>query len=307
MHVTGTVILDRNFKEVETLKFSSPGEFRFKEKIEKQLRQKYPDLEELPVERKEKMLEKFRDKKFFPDFYLHNSALTRLAIKQSVSQDVLIIQAIANIQELDKAANLLVKRLREWYGWYFPEFAFRMTDNEKFTELVVSKKREELQKEIHLKETMGADLDKTQVEEILLLARQVQELYQLRKKHEDYLHQTMKTHCPNILELAGVTIGARLLELGKGLKHIALLPSSTIQLLGAEKALFRHLKTGARSPKYGVIINHPFVQKAKREDKGKMARKLADKLSLCARLDYFKGEFKALDYRRELEGELEKS
>ena len=115
----------------------------------------------------------------------------------------------------------------------------------------------------------------------------------------------MTKYCPNLLELAGATIAARLIELGKGLKHLALLPASTVQLLGAEKALFRHLKTGSRSPKYGVIINHPLIQKAPRDKRGKAARMLADKLSLCARLDFFKGEFKALDYRIELEGKLQ--
>jgi nucleolar protein 56 len=114
----------------------------------------------------------------------------------------------------------------------------------------------------------------------------------------------MGKYCPNLLELAGATIAARLIELGKGLKHLALLPASTVQLLGAEKALFRHLKTGSRSPKYGVIINHPLIQSAPRDKRGKASRMLADKLSLCARLDYFKGEFKAPDYRKELEAKL---
>ena len=114
----------------------------------------------------------------------------------------------------------------------------------------------------------------------------------------------MKTYCPNLLELAGVTIGAKLIELGKSLKHLALLPASTIQLLGAEKALFRHIKTGARSPKYGVIHAHSLIQKVNRDRKGKAARTLADKLSLCCRLDFFKGEFKANEYREELEETL---
>ena len=153
---------------------------------------------------------------------------------------------------------------------------------------------------------MGADLAEVHLKEIKLLAADVQNLYKLRKQHELYLQKVMKEHCPNLLELGGVTIGAKLIELGKGLKNIALLPASTIQLLGAEKALFRHIKTGSKSPKYGVIINHPIIQNAGREQKGKASRMLADKLSLCARLDYFKGEFKASQYRKELEKKLGK-
>ena len=111
----------------------------------------------------------------------------------------------------------------------------------------------------------------------------------------------MKKYCPNVLELAGVTIGAQLLELAKSLRRMAFLPASTIQLLGAEKALFRHLKTGSRSPKYGVIFQHPLIQNTKRSKRGKKARQLADKLSICAKLDFFKGEFLAKEYRKELE------
>jgi len=114
----------------------------------------------------------------------------------------------------------------------------------------------------------------------------------------------MKKYCPNLLELGGITISAKLIELGRSVKHLAMLPASTIQLLGAEKALFRHIKMGNKSPKHGVIINHPIVQKAGRKEKGKAARMLADKLSLCARLDFFKGEFKAKEYREELEKKL---
>jgi nucleolar protein 56 len=178
-----------------------------------------------------------------------------------------------------------------------------MADNAKFAELVAQKNKAELLKELKLsaEESMGANLGAEDLEEVKSLAESIGILYQLRHRHEAYLQQVMSKYCPNLLELAGATIGAKLLELGRGLKSLALLPASTIQLLGAEKALFRHIKTGAKSPKYGVIINHPLVQKCKHEDKGKVARALADKLSLCARLDYFKGEFKAPEYREELE------
>ena len=160
------------------------------------------------------------------------------------------------------------------------------------------------EKDLQIKETMGADLDKIHLDEMKLLAEQITQCFSLRKKHQEYLQEVMSTYCPNLLELAGATIGAGLIDLGKSLKRLALLPASTIQLLGAEKALFRHIKTGSRSPKHGIILNHPLVQKAKRDEKGKAARMLADKLSLCCRLDFFKGELKAKEYRKELEGKL---
>ena len=285
-NILGTFLFDENNRSLEELKI------------------KRKELPLLPTERWPQALALFKDKKYYAQFYQKNLELTKKALKGAVSEDLLIIQTIANIQELDKITNLLTKRLREWYSWYLPELSEKITAHEKFVQLVTEKSKEELLQELGEKESMGGEISLTHVEEMKLLAQEILELYQLRQRHELYLEGVMKVYCPNFLELAGVNIGAKLLELGKSLKHLAMLPASTIQLLGAEKALFRHIKTGARSPKYGVIINHPLVQKAPRELKGKAARILADKLSLCARLDYFKGEFKAPEYKRELEQTL---
>ncbi len=299
-NLIGTFVFDQKLKLIDSIPFKTLKDYENRGKAESTLKKKH-NAELLPTEKIPQVLPLFKDKKYFSQFYEINLQLTKQAIKESVNEDQLIIQAISNINELDKAANLLTKRMREWYSLYFPEFSESISNPEKFVELAAAKSRKELLQEIGQDETMGADLEKIHLDEIMLLAKEIGNLYQLRKKHEDYLKKVMQAYCPNFQELAGTTIGARLIELGKGLKHLALLPASTIQLLGAEKALFRHIKTGAKSPKYGVIINHPIVQEAKKEEKGKAARTLADKLSLCARLDYFKGEFKAKEYRKELE------
>jgi nucleolar protein 56 len=262
-------------------------------------------FEQLPNEKVNEILKQFKDKKYFSEFYNQNLEITKKGIKESVSEDWLIIQAMANVSELDKINNVLIKRLREWVGLYLPEFEHSMHNQEKFVELVIEKNKEELMKEMKIKESMGADLEDVHLKEVKLLAKEIKQLQLLRKEHENYLEKIMSKYCPNILELAGTTIGAKLIELGRSLKHLAMLPASTIQLLGAEKALFRHIKTGDRSPKYGIIFQHPFIQKAERKLRGKAARILADKLSLCARLDYFKGEFKAKEYREELDRKLE--
>jgi nucleolar protein 56 len=282
------------------------GEFVLDEKFQLVKSKDKKKLEEVPKDKLSKVLGLFKDKKYYSDFYQKNLELTKKGIKESVSEDLLIIQAIASINELDKINNILIKRLREWVGLYLPEFEHSMQNQEKFVELVLEKNKKELLELIKLKENncMGADLDEVHLKEIKLLAKEIKELQGLRKKHENYLEKVMSKYCPNILELAGVTIGAKLIELGRSLKHLAMLPASTVQLLGAEKALFRHIKTGSRSPKYGVIFQHPLIQKADRKSKGKAARMLADKLSLCARLDFFKGEFKAKEYKKILEEKL---
>ncbi|MEK6809543.1 MAG: NOP5/NOP56 family protein [Nanoarchaeota archaeon] len=295
-NILGTFVFDEKLTIIDSLPFKSIGEYKHKENSEAKLQKKH-NAKPLPKEKLLQALLTFKDTKYYPDFYLKNLELTKEGLKHSVNEDNLIMQAIANINELDKISNTMSKRLREWYSLYYPELSEEIENHEKYVELVLQQERNQ--------KTFGADLDSSDVDEMKLLAERIVSLYELRKQHELYLQKIMKNYCPNLLELAGATIAARLIELGKGLKHLALLPASTLQLLGAEKALFRHLKTGSRSPKYGVIINHPLIQNAKREHKGKAARMLADKLSLCARLDYFKGEFKAPDYKKELEEKLQ--
>ena len=294
-NILGTFVLDEKNTIVDSIMFKSLQEYQHKETAEAKLQSKHR-AQPLPKEKLLQALLLFKDAKYYQDFYQKNLELTKAGLKNAVNEDNLITQAIANINELDKIANTMSKRLREWYSLYYPELSEETEDHEKYAELVLEQER--------VQGSFGADLSEFDLEEMKLLAGRIISIYALRKQHELYLEKIMIKYCPNLLELAGATIAARLIELGKGLKHLALLPASTVQLLGAEKALFRHLKTGSRSPKHGIIINHPLIQTAKRDKKGKAARMLADKLSLCARLDFFKGEFKALDYRIELEGKL---
>ena len=149
-------------------------------------------------------------------------------------------------------------------------------------------------------------LSSNQPSTTLLSNDELKALFSLRKKQEGYLSYLMKRECPNLAAVAGVLIGAKLISIAGSLERLARFPASTVQILGAETAFFRFLRNRRNSsPKYGVIINHPLIQNAKRDKRGKAARMLADKLSLCARLDFFKGEFKAPDYRIELERKLQ--
>ncbi len=300
-NIIGSFVFDETLKQIDVIPFRSAEDYRQKASAEAKLSLKYPHLRPVPKDKEAQALAFFHDQKYFSEFHHKNLSVTKQAIKASVNEDQLIIQTIVNMTELDKISNSLVKRLREWYALYCPEPTELIESHEQFVQLVLEESKEKILSQLNITETMGADLDKKHVEEMLRLAGEVKNLYALRAQYEQYLTAVMQEYCPNIMELAGVTIGARLLELARSLKHLALLPASTIQLFGAEKALFRHITTGARSPKYGVIIGHPLIQKAKRDEKGKAARCLADKLSLCARLDYFKGEFKAPQYKKELE------
>jgi nucleolar protein 56 len=231
----------------------------------------------------------------FEKYYKLNLEETKKKIKESVSSDNFILQTVNNIDEINRVCNILVKRLREWYELYNPEFSRKITDHEKFVELIVEGKDK---KE---KNSMGADLSKADLEPVLKITKELCELYKFRDKQKEYLEKIMQKNNPNITAVAGYLIGAKLIALAGDLKRLVMFPASTVQLLGAEKALFRHMKTGARSPRHGIIVNHPLISGAPQKEHGKRARALADKISLAAKLDYFKGEFIGDKLRKELE------
>ncbi|MBI4438443.1 hypothetical protein HY640_00760 [Candidatus Woesearchaeota archaeon] len=219
--------------------------------------------------------------------------ITKLKVRNSTGKDLLIMQASSAIEDLNKAANLLAKRLREWYELHNPEYSQSVEDHEKFCELITSRQRSELLKSIGLSEdkSMGAELKQNDIKAILTLAQELKTLYNTREEQKQYLEGLMKQECPNTQAVAGSLIGAKLITIAGSLKRLSELPASTIQVLGAEKALFRHIKTGARPPKFGVIHSHPLIQNTRKEQQGKTARILADKIAIAAKVDYFKGEY----------------
>lgn len=225
--------------------------------------------------------------------YNANLLITKHKLKESVTDDLLIIQSIDTIEALNKANNTLVKRLREWYGLYNPEFSGSVDDHEKFVEAILKTPKSELLKQISLdpKLTMGADLPQADIDPIILLAGKILELYKLKESETTYLDKKMQAAAPNMSAITGSLLGAKLISFAGSLKRLSELPSSTIQLLGAEKALFRHITKNSLPPKYGVLHEHPFIARARKEDHGKVARTLADKISIAVKVDYFKGAF----------------
>lgn len=254
-------------------------------------------------EQTKKLLKHFKNKKYFSDFYKKNLLITKKRLKKSVKNDLLIIQTISSIEEQNRVINILAKRLREWYELYNPEFSKQVTDHENFVNKIIKKNKKELLREIKLDEekTMGADLPKEDLDIIVDLAREVDRLYKLKERQTRYLERLMKKTCPNVNEVSGSLIGAKLISLAGSLEKLSELPSSTIQLLGAEKALFRHLRTGAKVPKHGILFQHPLISKTKKRMHGKVARALADKISIATKVDYFKGKFIGNKLKRELE------
>ena len=302
-NILGVFVFDVEFKLIDSLEFNGLADYQNKEALIGKIKNKHKNLKEPDEEALKIILSHFRDKKYHSRFREINLAITKLGVKNSVNEDNLVIQSIKLIDELDKSINLLAKRLREWYGLYNPEFSSSVHDHEKFVGEILDSSKGELLKKINvgLKDSMGADFEQENLEPVKSLAHQVHDLYELRKSNLGYISSIMDVYCPNIKAVCGTLLAAKLIEHAGSLKRLSEMPASTIQILGAEKALFRHMKTGAKSPKHGLIIGHSLMAAVPIHLHGKLARALADKISISAKIDYFQGQFIGDKLRKELE------
>ncbi|GFZ02832.1 NOP56-like pre RNA processing ribonucleoprotein [Actinidia rufa] len=229
-------------------------------------------------------------------------SLSRYKLKFSPDKvDTMIIQAIGLLDDLDKELNTYAMRVREWYGWHFPELAKIVTDNilyAKVVKLMGSRSNaakidfsEILPEEVEteLKEaamiSMGTEVSDLDLMNIKELCDQVLSLAEYRAQLYDYLKSRMNTIAPNLTALVGELVGARLIAHGGSLLNLAKQPGSTVQILGAEKALFRALKTKHATPKYGLIYHASLIGQAAPKHKGKIARSLAAKAAIAIRYD----------------------
>jgi nucleolar protein 56 len=236
---------------------------------------------------REKLIEK--TKKEVKEFYLE--------------RDIHIIRAVSMLKALDETFNLLLENIKEWYGIYFPELERICKNNELYLKLLIeltlkenfSKKNlsklveEKLANEIieKAKTSIGSEIKLEDLNQIKALAVKALSLREQRESLTNYIEVLMKEELPNFTKIATPLIGAQLLSLAGSKKKLALMPASTIQLLGAEKAFFAFLRSKKKPPKHGIIFNHPMIMQLKKEKKGKMARTLAAKLSLALKADFF--------------------
>jgi len=249
--------------------------------------------------------------------------LTKMRVKKAIEKrDLVAVQVIQTIDDLDKTLNLFMGRIREWYGLHFPELDRMVDKHETYARLItrlggrdhltvetleaegLPKARAEKIAEV-AKKSMGAELSEQDVGQIQAMCKNVLELFDVRRSLERYLESVMEEVAPNISAIAGALLGARLVALAGGLGNLAKMPASTLQVLGAEKALFRSLKTGARPPKHGLIFQHNLIHEAKSWQRGKVARGLAGKISIAARVDAFGGKYKGDELKADLERRIE--
>ncbi|BGP33522.1 Nucleolar protein 58 [Rhodotorula toruloides] len=229
-------------------------------------------------------------------------SLSRYKLKFSPDKvDTMIVQAIALLDDLDKEINIYSMRVKEWYGWHFPEMGKIITENITYAKVVKAMGfrtnyattdfshvlPEELEETLKSAAavSMGTEISDQDLAHIHLLADQVISITQYRTELYEYLRNRMAAIAPNLTALVGELVGARLIAHAGSLVSLAKQPASTIQILGAEKALFRALKTKHDTPKYGLIFHASLVGQAPTKLKGKMARMVATKTALSVRLD----------------------
>ncbi|MFW9924813.1 MAG: hypothetical protein ACFFDW_16145 [Candidatus Thorarchaeota archaeon] len=257
--------------------------------------------------------------------YLYETSImiTRERVKLAAEKrDRLVVHAIETIDDIDKTLNLFSGRLREFYGMHFPELVDAIENHYTFA-IIVSKSGDKsniakklLVEDLNIPESkaqqlldareksMGSTLLDQDIKIIQDQAQIVVDLYERRQSLEKWMEETMTVIAPNICGVTSALIGARLIALAGSLKDLALCPSSKLQVLGAEKALYRTIKTGAPPPKHGIIFQDPRLNQAKWWQRGKIARVISGKLSIAARMDYFEAESNATELAKEVNAKI---
>ncbi len=237
--------------------------------------------------------------------------------KFAQQKDKVVIQVIATIDDIDKTINFFAGRLRDWYNLHFPEASNLLEDHHQFfrfisemngrslisSELLEEKGFEKIAEKIltAAESSMGAEFSEEDLEPLKNMAKTMLELAKRRQELTKYLEKIMSEITPNLTGLIGPLLGSRLIHLAGGLKELAFLPSTVIQVLGAEKALFRSLKTGTKPPKHGVIFQHADIHNAPKWQRGKISRVLSGKIAIAARIDTFTGDIRYEELQKDME------
>jgi len=242
-------------------------------------------------------------------------------IKQKIRQvgdkkDIIIVQIIETLNILKKTISLYSNRLKEWYGLHFPELTDKIIEDNIVLAKIVSEvgHRKNISKEFlqNLEigqdktdnilnmtlESMGAEIDLMMVKNFADL---IISMENYRINLELHLEGLMDEIAPNMKAIVGALIGAKLIAKAGTLQKLAFMPASRIQLLGAENALYRFLRSGEKLPKHGLIFQWQQIRSSKLHQRGNIARLIAGKLAIASKIDYFGGQFIGEDLSKEIE------
>ncbi|MEM3851932.1 MAG: NOP5/NOP56 family protein [Methanomassiliicoccales archaeon] len=217
-------------------------------------------------------------------------SLNSMKLKHAIGPDRHIAEAVHALDELQAARNIASLRLRSWHSIHFPELPDRMGERAYVLTIAAGAERGEMMRRLSISiDSTGSDL--TDGEESVL--RSLASLILVNDREIErllsFIETISRSRMPNLSVLMGPLLAARLSASAGGLERMARMPAGTIQLLGAEKALFRHMRSGRRPPKYGLIFQHPLIQSADRSRRGSIARHLAARAVIASRLDLYGG------------------
>jgi len=253
------------------------------------------------VAKQQEILHSLKDKKNYSDFVAANIKQSIKDISQSLSADTFVIQCSGSVEDLQRMVNIVHARIHEWVGYVAPELVKKIGDTGRLIGLLSNQSLKQVLKKEHVEVLMGVSqsaVSERALKELIINAQLVEQTLSYEKKQLDSLAEEV---IPNVTAVCGSSLGAKLLSRSGSLERMAKMPASTIQLLGAEAALFRHLKSRARPPKHGIIHEHPLIAKVEKKDRGKVARDLGNKISMASKIDFFKGTFIGNKLRKDLE------
>ena len=230
------------------------------------------------------------------DAYVNkNLQLTKKDLSESYSDDVLLVISIRYFDDLQKNLLDLSSRLRELYSYFNPELIHDKEDLEIAQTIIQAKGP---------KSAMGGRLSTIAKQQVYAMANNILQLLKHKNEVKEAIQEAAQQVVPNTTAIVGPEIATRLIKEAGSLKKLSRMPSSTIQLLGAQKALFRHMLKGTKNPKYGIIFTHPLIKNSIKHERGRIARVLADKIAIAAKVDYFKGAYVGDKLAKEVEESL---
>jgi nucleolar protein 56 len=216
--------------------------------------------------------------------------LATASIKDALPADQPVVLYLRAMDQVDREATRSLELLRYWHSFHFPELG-ALVDDATFLTLIkdgaqrerILDERADLDPGVDAGRPLGPGEGKAMSGLAGHILGTMEEARRLRVRLEEAIVES----APNLAALAGPLVGARLINLAGSLERLARLPSSTVQLLGAERALFLHIREGAPAPKHGVIFQHPVVHSSPPWLRGRIARALAGKISIAARADAY--------------------
>lgn len=226
----------------------------------------------------------------------------REELSEQASSDLLVIKAVKQLEQIEEGLDRTLESFREWYSVHFPELEEAINNDKQFIDIIADEPNKENLESFNslAEDSTGRELREKDLDILENVAKDIQNYYSSKERIENYIDDLTSEDMPNLSEILGPVLTAKLLALSGGLEDIAKSPASTIQVLGAEKALFRYLSGEGSSPKHGVLFEHEYVGSLPENERGKMARFIANKCVIAARLDFYGEKDKSEKFREEV-------